>query len=119
MADAKHDVAWLSVRELAMRDFSQDRELHRGAQTALGTKSQPAGGIPIPPPSPAPAVVELAVRFGFDAARGLGPSGDEWTSSTEEALRANWEQARRQHADFEQVLPFIRHGYRFGRRWPG
>jgi hypothetical protein len=117
MADAKHDDAWLSVRELALRDLSQDASLHLGAPTALGTKSQPAGGVPMPPPSPPTAVVELAVRFGFDASREA--SGAAWSSALEELLRVNWQQSRRHHADFEQVLPFIRHGYHFGRRWQG
>ncbi|MGZ3419302.1 MAG: hypothetical protein ACXVEF_04835 [Polyangiales bacterium] len=116
MAQPKQD-DWLSVRELAMRDFSQDASLHDGAATALGTKSQQAGGMPMAPDGPPRGDVEVAVRFGFDAARGVGPSGADWNSTVEEFLRANWEQARRQHADFEQVLPFIRHGYQFGRRW--
>ncbi len=119
--------AWLSVRDLALRDFSQDASLHRGAATALGTKSQPAGGIPLPPVAVPVAArtmgsagnlddVEGPMRFGFHAAIDAGPSGADWNGTVEERLRVQWEGAAAQRRDWEHVKPFVRHGWAHGRK---
>jgi len=105
-----------------MRDFSQDESLHAGAPTALGTKSQPAGGIPVPPVAQADEI-EVAMHFGAqsslnDQAGGAHAPPHAPPHAMEEAMRVNWQQTRRHYADYAQVRPFIAHGYRYGRRWP-
>lgn len=124
----EREQAWQSVRALALRDFSQDASLHDGAPTAIGTKSQPAGGIPMTPPSTLPIGartmgtaedledVEGPMRFGFHAALDAGPSGADWNDAVEQQLRVHWEQSISQRRDWEQVKPFVRHGFGFGRR---
>jgi hypothetical protein len=127
----ERESAWMSVRALALRDFSQDASLHAGAPTAIGTKSQPAGGIPMTPPPSLPRTarsmgtpedledVEGPMRFGFNAALDAGPSGVEWNDTVEERLRVHWEQSIASRRDWEQVKPFIRHGWGYGRRHLG
>lgn len=116
--------SWTSIREHAMRDWSQSQLTRASAPTAIGSKSQPAGGVPTPPrgePIEAKVAgdysdVERPMAFGY-AAHTRYAERPAWDEDLELRLKEDWERTNpRIRADWEQVKPLVRHGWEYRKR---
>jgi hypothetical protein len=118
-----HDSAWERTKLALRRDWDQTVHDVTGKkpdtdQDVGDTLKQAAGKQPIPPPGqPTVEDPESAHRFGFGARMHYGKQYQNWDSTLEERLKADWHSTYPTRAQqWETDKRAIRYGWDYGNR---
>jgi hypothetical protein len=132
----EHATGWDAIKEAVRRDWQQTKhDLHlagghelnqKGSDTlkqAIGKESIPSINDANPPKILGEldrewARIEPSLEYGYAARRSFGEKHAQWNAELENNLRAEWESAGQTSRDrdaWDDVLPYVRHGYDYKR----